>query len=155
AWARGVASIGAALDPVQAKLEDLDALLAAGAITAEQHAAGLELVAAAQERLAAVEAAQEAERFAQAFEAWREQVQGIGRDTDPAAAALQQLNQWFDEGRVSAEEYAAALELVAAAQERLDLQQQAREAEKAWKTARRELDDLLGIGGSQWDELRK
>lgn len=158
AWAESIRNVGVTIDPVGQAFAELNVMFAAGQIGAAKYAEGIQLVAAAQERLAAIEGAREVERFAQAFEAWREQVQGIGRETDPVASALQQLNQWLDEGRVSAEEYADALELVAAAQERLDLQQQAREAEKAveaWKAARRELDDLLGNTPSQFDELRE
>src|SRR5690606_12803152 len=119
-WSQSVSRIGVTLDPITLATEELGRMMDEGKITAEQYAEGLELIAAALARIEAGQAQAELDNFNASLERWRESVNQIGVSMDPLTAHAEQLAQWFEQGKISAEEYAEMLQLLADAQGRID-----------------------------------
>lgn len=115
AWIQSVGRMGIVLDPVSAMLADLGAMLADGAIDAEQYALGVDMANAALDRLADAEHAAEIEKVAAAWESAEAQIRSFLRvaqadfdDFREAAVAA------FDAGQISAEELLATLRVITA-----------------------------------------
>lgn len=150
-WLAAVQAMGAGEDPLTARARELEAWLEAGVITLDEYRAMLAEVAAAQERLNAT-------LNDAAFQAWADGVNRLGVNLDPVSVALGELGAMFAEGRISAEEYAAGVDLVNAALDRLaaaDATAAVERVTEAWAAANDQLGDLLGLGASQFDELRE
>src|SRR5690606_12989297 len=140
-WLAAVAKIGVSEDPLLARARQLEAWLDEGVISLEEFNAMLAELAAAQDRLrTGLDPA--------AFDAWAQSVGRLGIELDPVATMSAELGQLMADGKITAEQYAAGLELVADALDRIEQAEAAAQVEKvtaAWKAAGAQLADMLGV----------
>jgi hypothetical protein len=146
AWLQGVNRLGVSLDP----LDQAALTLAEMNLQGDDLTEALAALAAAGDRL-------DQAAFDATFEAWADAVSRLGVASDPIGELRAQLELMFA-GRDDAEAYAAALELLADAQERLRQAEEDAAFEKAsgdWAAASASMDAFLQVNQANFDQLRE